>query len=463
MSKHHRLVVALVSLAMFVLVTGAEAATINVPGGYATIQAAINAAANNDEVIVAASGGPYVENIVFDGTKTITVKTTDGAVIDGNASGSVVQFVVGDSSTLDGFSLINGSGTDRGDGKLCGGGIYCLTSSPTINNCTISGNITNAGGGIFCNNSSPTITGCLVNDNTADISCGGGIYCYKNSSPSITNCSFTGNSAYYGGGGIRCRASSPTITNCTISGNMVSFKGGGIFCTNSSSPMVVNSILWGDKVGGIPNEIDLNASSIDITYSDIQGGWGTPEEMEANHNIDKDPIFVDPRSALDALTSEGDYHLRASSPCIDAGDPASAPPDFPADDIDGENRPNGSGYDMGAYEFWAKLAINILLNQSSFIPGDTLTATAYITNDDTPDNVNTKIAIQLPGGGLISIYNIPSITIPANADIMVPLSKLEYTFTGNEPGGKYFVGGRLLEPIFGNHFSTDIEPFTFTP
>ena len=47
----------------------ASAATINVPGDYTTIQAAINAANNGDDIVVAAAGGPYIENIVFNGSK----------------------------------------------------------------------------------------------------------------------------------------------------------------------------------------------------------------------------------------------------------------------------------------------------------------------------------------------------------------------------------------------------------
>ncbi|MCP4593005.1 MAG: hypothetical protein GY842_19910, partial [bacterium] len=47
---------------------------------------------------------------------------------------------------------------------------------------------------------------------------GGGMY-NDNASPTVTNCTFTGNSADYGGGMANYSSSSPTVTNCTFTGN----------------------------------------------------------------------------------------------------------------------------------------------------------------------------------------------------------------------------------------------------
>jgi hypothetical protein len=54
-------------------------------------------------------------------------------------------------------------------------------------------------------------------------------------------------------------------------------------------------------------------------------------------------VFVDPAA--------NDYHLATGSPAIDAGTATQAP----ATDLDGNPRPSGTGYDIGAYEFTAAI------------------------------------------------------------------------------------------------------------
>ena len=66
------------------------------------------------------------------------------------------------------------------------------------------------------------------------------------------------------------------------------------------------------------NTISQISGSATVAYSDIQGGW------TGTGNIDLNPVF---------LSVPDDLHIVLGSPCIDTGDPFSAPPDFPADDI----------------------------------------------------------------------------------------------------------------------------------
>ena len=92
---------------------------------------------------------------------------------------------------------------------------------------------------------------------------------------------------------------------------------------------VRNSIFWGNtSTSGVDGIFTDDALTIDVTYSDVEGGW------TGTGNIDSAPIFV----AVD------DYHLSEDSPCIDTGNPDSAFNDgcFPPSK-------GGDRNDMGAY------------------------------------------------------------------------------------------------------------------
>ena len=105
---------------------------------YTSIQAAIDAANNGDEIIV--SPGTYVENINFNG-KQITVRSASGdpadTIIDGGNSGSVVKFNSQETSaaTLAGFTIQNGE-------AKYGAGIYVYNNThPTFENLVVTGNV----------------------------------------------------------------------------------------------------------------------------------------------------------------------------------------------------------------------------------------------------------------------------------------------------------------------------------
>ena len=298
-----------------------------VPGDYATIQSAIDMAADGELVLVAP--GTYLETIDLLG-KAIILRSEAGAhvtEIDGRSAGSVVAIESGETrdTVIDGFTIRNGSGrylpycVNLPTGQVCfpywyGGGIYCSESNPTIENCVITANtVTDDGGGVYCWSASPSIMNCSITGNTAGDD-GGGIYCGDLSSPSITNCVIANNSADIGDG-IDCHYSFPTITNCTFLDDL-SF-------VNASIPSITNCIL----VGGV-SEI---TSTVVIRYSDVLGGW------EGVGNIDADPLFV----------AAGDYHLAIGSPCIDTGTDAGVYVDW-----DGDPRPLGAGFDMGVDEFF---------------------------------------------------------------------------------------------------------------
>ena len=100
-------VIAAVLVLLFLLV-GASAAladTIHVPGDYATIQAAVDAAASGDVVAVAA--GTYPEHVTIAKPLTLTGAGAGATVIDGSGSGPVLT-VCGAGVTVRELTVTNG-------------------------------------------------------------------------------------------------------------------------------------------------------------------------------------------------------------------------------------------------------------------------------------------------------------------------------------------------------------------
>ncbi|UCD74173.1 MAG: right-handed parallel beta-helix repeat-containing protein [Phycisphaerales bacterium] len=334
-----------------------------------SIQAAIDGAAEGDEVIV--HPGTYYERIDFIG-KGITLRSEDpydsdivaSTVIDGGASGTVITCSNGEGpdSFLGGLTITNGEASS-------GGGMLNLDSSPTVSRCVFVDNSAAWGGGICNQGGSPTVIACTFTDNSASYGDGGGMFNSGDSSI-IVNCSLAGNAANYGGG-IASSSSASTICNCTFTGNTANV-GAGI-CTKLGSPLIVNCILWGD----IGTEISCLGGDPEVRYCNVQGGYG------GNGNIDADPMFADP--------DVGDFHLSPGSPCIDAGD-NTAVPDGVMTDLDGKPRflddedTEDTGFgdppivDMGAYE----LHVESDDNDNDGIPNN-LDNCPYHSNPDQAD------------------------------------------------------------------------------
>ena len=337
------------------------AADIYVPDHYGTIQAAINAAVDGADTVIVRDGtwtGPGNKDLDFNG-KAITVRSENGAatcIIDCEGLGRGLIFQSGETaaSVVDGFTITNGYASTSGWPGNCGGGIYCLYSSPTITNCTITGNTASIeGGGIYCAYADPTITNCTIRSNSAGIAAGG-ISCTNYSSPTIANCTISGNSADRFGGGIRCAQSSPAITNCTITGNSAGEEGGGIHCSWSDAAMT-NCILWGNTAPS-GHEIALGTTSfpstLTVRYSDVQGGAGEAY-VEAGCTLDLDGTCID-QDPLFVVGPLHDYYLSqtaagqgSDSPCVDAGSDTAANLGLDALTTRTDGVPDAGTVDMG--------------------------------------------------------------------------------------------------------------------
>ena len=331
----------------------------------------------------------------FEVYETILSGDLDGNDVDVNDSADLLDeptraensyHVVTSSGTdetaiLDGFTITGGYANGEG-WPVClnrGGGIYSDSGSPTLMNCTISGNSAENAGGMCCHGGSPTLNDCTFSGNSAQgqggalkiagsprvINCSfvnnsaliGGAIFNMDSWATLSNCVFNGNSASWWGGAWFSVDSETVLSNCTFSGNYAP-KAGGIGSDSDYSLILTNSILWGNSdSGGMDASAQIDGGG-SINYCCIQGGLG------GTGNIGADPCFVDlgywaykndPNIVVEpndpnAAWVDGDYHLLGDSPCIDAGDP-----DYVAEpnetDLDGRPRVIGGRIDMGAYEY----------------------------------------------------------------------------------------------------------------
>lgn len=333
----HTSALVILSLLMIILPTIVESAVITVGpmGDFKTIQAAIDASAPGDVVFV--TPGTYKENINFRG-KNIVVRSFNPAnpavisstIIDADQKGSAVTFAGSETSAciLMGFTIMNGNAT-------YGGGICGNAASVSIYQNIITDNKAYLGGGIYsCNG---TIKNNIIRNNIAESefvtdSKGAGIY---HCNGIIQNNFIYNNRAEYIGGGLyQCGG---RIENNTIYKNSAGSFGGGLGDCNST---LKNCIVWGNTAPFNPQMHPRQSS----TFSCFENG------NTSLGNINVNPEFVD--------ANNFNLHLKAISPCIDAGTVAldlNNDIDNDPRPVDGTDIPRGDGsqFDIGADEYVA--------------------------------------------------------------------------------------------------------------
>lgn len=308
--------------------------------------------------------------------------------------------------------------------------------------------------------SCPMLTNCMFSGNATRYGCGGGMFnCGR---AALSNCIFSGNFAYGSGGGMHNdEHGSPTLTNCTFSGNSAG-RGGGMDNDMHGNPILINCIMWGD----IPQEISFSRTAPVVTYSDVQGGW--PGEG----NIDADPLFVEPGywdangtpdDASDDFWVDGDYRLRAGSPCIDAGTDVGVyediegnvrPFDFPGVDNNGEL----PDFDMGAYEAIATTQGELIIlprtiNRTS--RRETISAVLRLPESMVRDDIDAYEplvlfpgAIEAAGQSIIpsgkpAQSNVRIVAVFHKAELLAAMpdnGDVEVTIVGRFISGEYFYG-----------------------
>jgi hypothetical protein len=243
----------------------------------------------------------------------------------------------------------NSAGAGYGVG---GGGVNVwrpnVNGSVALLNNTFSGNVSALdGGGVYCpfwaSSFALTLSGNVFKRNAASGS-GGGIFVGCATLRILDNL-FVQNSAVSDGGGVWANPStSLDMVNNTVVGNTNSGNGGGAaFQVNNDGTGILhvyNNIIWGNMATGQGADVYLKGTGQRREFlfndtDDMSGIWDL-----ALNNRDVDPQFFDPVN--------GDYHLRPTSGCVDAG--TNGAPAIPAVDLDGGARIANGIVDLGCYE-----------------------------------------------------------------------------------------------------------------
>lgn len=391
----------------------ARAAVIRVPADSATIQGAVDAARDGDEIIV--TTGTYHENVrMMD--KELNLHSVDperwdvveATIIDGGHKGPVIS--VGGTTypymRISGFLIRNGVGGVIGVDESVNNA-YLVRNHITQNDAT-----TSAPGAIVSINGS-------IERNRIDYNQGHGIY--QSWAHKLRN-------------NIIARNQGAGLYRCGLAINNTIVFNAGPGCQYPY--LNYNTIFWGNQ------EPQISGGSSYFNYCCIQN-W-TPA-WDAVGIIAFDPRFADP--------DHDDFWLLSDSPCLDAG---ALNPDVPPVDFDNQLRPlihasspgsGGSNIDIGAYEQYGMLA----LNHAPDRPTITSPSNGWVADSDW----NTLAMTSFSDPDLLDSYNYSAhfqISQKSNFSSLAfdKLSEYGYRsislhFKNLKNPGTYYVRGRYLD------------------
>lgn len=373
---------------------------------YSTIQAAINAAVNGDEIRVAADLYQSATSTpVLSVTKSITISggyTTNNwntpdpllndTILDGNSNGRVVYIEGNVTPAIEGFNIRNGAAANgagiynqSGQPKIrqnwihdnqasaFGGGIYDggfaqISDNEIFNNSALTG----SGGGIYINNtgtSSSQLRFNTIYSNTstnASNGFGGGVFISDNATSAfLEGNSIHHNNGRFGGGLTALNGSKIFLQSNLLYKNNATSSGGGLALAGNSATLWNNTVAANTALGNGGGIYIEGAVTISNTIIALNNGAGSSDGISIsgagsatggyNNILDSGstagtPNYTDNPGFLDSANDN--YHLAGTSPNIDRGDPNTSTAINL--DIDQWPRPNPNTgiMDIGADEYY---------------------------------------------------------------------------------------------------------------
>ena len=266
---------------------------------------------------------------------------------DGQVAESIIQHniaetgggisIIGGTARIVGNEITHNNATGGG-----GGGIYAYEGLHLISNNLIADNNTSAHGGGISNPYSMILENNLILRNRAEER-GGGIDLWYDDNHHINN--IVAQNYAPQGGGIWAGGSDATLIHTTVADNKdENGDDNGIYVDKAdnssySNMTFINTIISGEKEG---------IHVADGSHAALEGTlfWGNTANIvtEGSATVDAGSVTVTGNPAFKDPT-HGNYYITGFSAAIDAGVNGNV-----TEDIDGDTRPMGSGYDIGADE-----------------------------------------------------------------------------------------------------------------
>jgi hypothetical protein len=417
------------------------------PNAYLTLQTALSAAVDGDQIWVAKGtyypdeGGSFADNdryaafslkngvAVYGGfagnepanynlsqrnfTANETILSGDIDKNDApdfvNRAGNSYHIIYNDeldeTALLDGFT-IKGGNADKEDTfpHYAGAGLFNRIANPSVTNCVITDNTALQGAGMMnYASSSPTITHCSFIGNKA--SGGGAVGNFTNSNPMFIGCIFQKNEAS-SGGGMYNQLSDPKLTNCTFWANKAVL--GGVIYDETGTLLLTHCTFAGNTASQWGSCLDISYSTVTFNNCIVWNNGGIPffndgGTITVNHCLlepgtnsytvaanTPDPIVDDP---LFRNAAAGDLRLTVCSPAVNTGSNVLIPAGITTD-LDGNPRIyNNATVDLGAYELQSMTTVSSTnatcsVNGSITLGGVLNNTTYYV--EFLKDNTNVK-------------------------------------------------------------------------
>ncbi len=402
---------------------------------HSTIQAAVNAASDNDVIQLAAE--TFTQSTVMVGKSLLIIGAGAGqTIVQANANPGVAGHRV---FQMVGFTadIVFTDLTIR-HGHLTSGfgaGVYGdQVASVELRRCEVVNNSTSAssafGAAIYFTGGPLRLYDCLIANNTAHCtgsnpSAGGAIECQE---LEAVNCTFSGNQltrvsgTNSRGGAINAfLGGAKVIRNCTFTGNSSPGFGGAVHFDNADNVVMENVILYDNSA---PTGADLYRNGGTVNASHCIIGSSAANSGNAINGTSLNISTSDP--LLEALADNGGptftHAIGVGSPAIGAGTSTGAPT------LDQRGYARIGAIDIGAYQAngvpsWTGIVSNIWNNPANWaggaVPGGD--DDAYITSDviitDDPDAPATCNNLTIVGGANLWVRPGKALTVEGNMTV----------------------------------------------